>query len=218
MVVVAESEERLQHNLQIVSDMLSRWELQVNWRKTKVIRVAGDSQECEKKIGDEVIEQVDAMKYLGEMISSDGSREKKTEARIGNTTRVIGGINDTVLRRKELSWSTKMKAVNATVMAVEKKRQLKVQAAQMNVLRKIEGLIRLDRVRNVDIRERLSQEGVLDLVKRRQESWRGRLEEMSSEKTTKKVFVGGMERKRPRERPRLRWIDNFHANLLFILY
>ena len=88
----------------------------------------------------------------------------------------------------------------------------------MNVLRRIEGLIRLDRVRNVDIRERLSQEGVLDLVKRRQESWRGRLEEMSSEKTTKKVFVGEMERKRPRERPRLRWIDNFHANLLFILY
>ena len=77
MVVMAESEERLQHNLQIVSDMLSRWELQVNWRKTKVIGVAGDSQECEIKIGDEAIEQVDAMKYLGEMISSDGSMEKK---------------------------------------------------------------------------------------------------------------------------------------------
>ena len=128
MVVVAESEERLQHNLQIVSDMLSRWELQVNWRKTKVIRVARDSQECEMKIGDEVIEQVDAMKYLGEMISSDGNMEKKTEARIGNATRVIGRMNDTVLRRKELSWSTKMKAVNATVMPVGKKRQLKVQA------------------------------------------------------------------------------------------
>ena len=36
---------------------------------------------------------------------------------------------------------------------------------------------RLDRVRNVVIRERLNQEGVLDLVKRRQESWKGRLED-----------------------------------------
>ena len=40
------------------------------------------------------------------------------------------------------------------------------------IVRRIEGMNRLDRVRNVDIRERLNQEGVLDLVKRRQESWK----------------------------------------------
>ena len=74
----------------------------------------------------------------------------------------------------------------------------KVQATQMNVLRRIEGVNRLDRVRNADIRERLNQESVLDLVKRRLESWKGRLEEMSFEKTTKKVFVGEMEGRRPR--------------------
>ena len=69
--------------------------------------------------------------------------------------------------------------------SLTKKQQSKVQAAQMN------------------------QEGVIDLVKRRQESWKGRLEDMSFEKTTKKVFVGEMEGKRPRGRPHLRWIDNF---------
>ena len=93
--------------------------------------------------------------------------------------------------------------------SLTKKQQSKVQATQMNVLRRIEGVNRLDRVRNADIRERLNQEGVLDLVKRRQESWKSRLEEMNFEKTMKKVFVGDMEGKRPRGRPRLRWIDNF---------
>ena len=39
------------------------------------------------------------MKYLEVMISSDGSMEKESEARIGNATRVIGGSNDIVLRR-----------------------------------------------------------------------------------------------------------------------
>ena len=91
MVVMAESEEGLQHNLQIVRDMLSKWGLKVNWRKTKVMRVARDSKECEVKIGDEVIEQVDAMKYFGVMIRRDAL---------------------------ELSRSTKMKVVNATVMPV----------------------------------------------------------------------------------------------------
>ena len=38
----------------------------------------------------------------------------------------------------------------------------------MNVLRRIGGVSRLDRVRNVDAREKLRQEGVLDIVKSRQ--------------------------------------------------
>ena len=47
-------------------------------------------------------------------------------------------------------------------------------------------------------------------MKRRQESWKGRLEEMSIEKTTNIDFVGEMEGKRPRGAPRLRWIDNLN--------
>ena len=35
-------------------------------------------------------------------------------------------------------------------------------------LRRIEGISRMDRVRNVDNRGRLKQEGVLDMVKKRQ--------------------------------------------------
>ena len=86
--------------------------------------------------------------------------EKETEARIGSAIRVIGGINDTVLRRKELSQNTKMKVVNATVMSVPMhgcetwslRQQSKVQATQMNVLRRIEGVSRLNRVRNAMLR------------------------------------------------------------------
>ena len=86
VVVMADSKEGLQHNLKTVSDMLNKWELKINWRKTKVMRVARDREEFEVKIGDEVIEQVDTMKYLGVMVSNDGSMEKEIEARIGNAT------------------------------------------------------------------------------------------------------------------------------------
>ena len=47
MVVMTESVEGLQSNLQVMSDGLSRWELMVNWGKTKVMRVAGKREECE---------------------------------------------------------------------------------------------------------------------------------------------------------------------------
>ena len=153
------------------------------------------------------------------MISSHGSMEKEVEARIGSATRVIGGMNEIVLRRKELSRNTKLKVLNAVMMptlmygcetwCLSKQQQSRVQATTMNALSRIEGVCRLDRVRNVDIREKLQQEGVLDMVKSRQVKWKARLENMSMERTTKKIFDGEMQGKRPRGRPRLRWTDNF---------
>ena len=60
----------------------------------------------------------------------------------------------------------------------------------MNVLRRIKGVRRLDRVWNVDVREKLRQEVVLDMVKSRQKKWKIRMEEMSLERTTKKIWRG----------------------------
>ena len=45
ITTMSQSVERLQSNLQVLSDVLSRWELKVIWRKTKVMRVARKSQE-----------------------------------------------------------------------------------------------------------------------------------------------------------------------------
>ena len=42
----------------------------------------------------------------------------------------------------------------------------RVQATQMRLLQRIEGVSRVDRVRNVDTRLRLGLEGTLDVVKR----------------------------------------------------
>ena len=71
----------------------------------------------------------------------------------------------------------------------------------MRVLRRIEGVNKVDRVRNEVTRETLGQEGILDLVKRRQEKWLTRLQEMNNDRTTKEVFTGDLERKRPKGRP-----------------
>ena len=133
------------------------------------MRVARKREECEVIIEEQCIEQVNTMKYLGVLISSDGSMEKEVEARFGGATRVIGGMNEIVMRRKELTRNAKLKVLNAVMMptlmygcetwSLSKQQQSRVQATQMNALRRIEGVCRLDRVRNVDIREKLQQEG-----------------------------------------------------------
>ena len=214
---MAESTERLEKNLGVMSEALRRWELKVNWKKTKVMRVARQKGACEVRIGDQELEQVDEMKYLGVVISADGSMEKEVEARVANVTRMIG-MSEVVLRRYELSKNTGLKVVNTTMIptlmygceawSLSKKLQSRVQATQMRVLRRIEGVNKVDRVKNEVIRERLGQEGILELVKRRQEKWLTRLQKMNNDRTTKEVFTGDLEGKRPRGRPPRRWLDN----------
>ena len=52
LVVLADSSERLESNLKAMSEVLSRWELKVNWKKTKVMRMARQKGRCEVRIGD----------------------------------------------------------------------------------------------------------------------------------------------------------------------
>ena len=136
--------------------------------------------------------------------------QREVEARIGGATRVIGGMSQEVLRRREVSKQTKLKVVNATVMpvliygceswAARKEQKSRIQATQMNVLRRIEGVCWRDRVTNEKVLRRLGQVGVLELV-RRQEEWKGRLDVMGNRRCTKKVYEGVVEGKRPRGRP-----------------
>ena len=54
-------------------------------------------------------------------------------------------------------------------------------------------------MRNVYFRGRLKQEGVLDMVKKWQQNWKQRVEEMSTSRVTKKIYDGeisGIPRKR----------------------
>ena len=89
-----------------------------NWKKSKVMRVARKREECQVRIGDEQLEQVDTMKYIGVIISGDGSMQREVEERVGCASRVIGGLNQAIPGRRELSKQTKLKVVNALVMPV----------------------------------------------------------------------------------------------------
>ena len=46
MVLMAESAEGLEKNLGVMNEALRRWELKVNWKKTKVMRVARQKAAC----------------------------------------------------------------------------------------------------------------------------------------------------------------------------
>ena len=153
------------------------------------------------------------------MISGDGRMEEEIRSRVGKAARVIGVLNELVWKQKQLSRKTKMKVYNAIVVptlvygsemwVLNKHQESAIQATEMRVLRRIAGKRRVDRARNVDIREELRQEGVLEKVRRRQVSWREALAEMGPERLVRRVYESEMEGRRGRGRPRKKWIDTF---------
>ena len=91
---------------------------------------------------------------------------------------------------------------------LQKRHRSKIQAMAMRYLSwKVEGVTRLDRVPNEDIRRRLGVEAVLAVADRKKE-WRERIEGMSQERLVKTVFEDDVCGRRPRGRPRKKWIDD----------
>ena len=88
---------------------------------------------------------------------------------------MIEVLNELVWKRKELSRRTKLTVYNAIVVptlmyvsetwVLNKQQDSAVQATEMRVLRQIVEKRRVDRVRNVEITEKLQQERVLEKEK-----------------------------------------------------
>ena len=219
MVLIADNEESLQMNLKKLDEALIRWEMKMNWEKTEVMKVGKERGQCCVEVGDRRLESVEVVKYLGVMISGDGRMEEEVRSRIGKAARVIGALNEPVWKRKELSRRTKLKVYNAIVVptlmygsetwVLNKPQESAIQATEMRVLRRIAGKRMVDRVRNVEIRDELKQERVLEKVKRSQVRWREVLQEMGPERLARRVYEAEMEGRRGRGRPRKKWNDNF---------
>ena len=218
LILVAEREEDVENNLNILDEVMAKWSMKVNWGKTKALVVKRGGGSCNVSVKGEMVEEVKVMKYLGALFNEEGTCEDEIESRIGATGRTIGALRQEVVDRRELSKTTKLRVYNAIVMptllygsetwTLQKRHMKKLQAVEMRYLRKVEGVTRMDKVRSDDIRMRLRQEDVVATVHRKKKQWLRKMEEMPEERLVKTVYMEEMPGKRPRGRPRKRWEDD----------
>ena len=90
---------------------------------------------------------------------------------------------------------------------MNEKVRFRVQAAEIRLLRRINSLTSLDKVKSADIRESPNIESLLLRPERSQLRWYGHVTRMSQERSAKILLCSTPIGRRPRGRPRTRWRD-----------
>ena len=97
--------------------------------------------------------------------------------------------------------------------AMRKKEEHLLNKTEMRMLHWIQGISLKDHVRSEEIRKRLNVMPIVDQVTKRRLSWYGHIKRRKPEDMTRTVLGMEMPGKRPRGRPRIRWMDNIRRDM-----
>ena len=76
--------------------------------------------------------------------------------------------------------------------SAKKRHESRLQACEMRYLRRVEGLTKMDQVRNEEISKRLNQETVVETMRRRQRTLKEKIEHMDEDRLARRVYEEGM--------------------------
>ena len=215
LAIFAESEQDLRYNLETWKRALQDQGLKINIDKTKVMVMGKEDLKVSILLDGKIVEQVETFTYLGVKIHSNGEMEAEINARIENTMKLYHAMNNTFIRRKEISPKTKMTVYNTIYKPIltygseswilTKQMKSKIQATEMKYLRGVQGITRRDKIRNEKVREELRVEPVLKSIERQQLRWLGHMFRMDDERQVKKIWQARTMQKRGRGRPKKSW-------------
>ena len=159
-VLITEREEDLQHNNRALQTAVKEHKLAVNWTKTNTMAIGREITGCKVEVDGHNVENVSEAVYLGVKFSEDGRMEGELERRIGIRMSTVGAMVVPMMTYGCESWVLREKEIS------------RLQATEMRISRKVAGVTRMDHIRSEEIRHRLQQRSIVDVVRERRERWR----------------------------------------------
>ena len=97
LMLVAERDKDAERNVKVLDEVMKKWRMAINWRKTKAMVVKRGGGTCNIAVNGVEIEYVRTIKYLGAMLEEEGSCEAEIDHRIGAASKVIGALRKEVI-------------------------------------------------------------------------------------------------------------------------
>ena len=189
----------------------TRYKMEVGPDKTKVITNNPDGFQREIKIKGQRLEEVENFKYLGAIISNEGSKPE-TLSRIAQTTAALSRLK-IIWRDKNISLASKVKLVRTLILStflyaceswtLTAEIERRIQALEMRCYRRLLNISYKDHVTNEEVRNRIQNAiGVHDdltMVKKRKLRWYGHISRHGEDNSARDSERSKKERKTEEE-------------------
>ena len=216
--LLSESADDLQTLIDRAQAESSRFGLTINTAKTEVQCISPLEHVWTSTIDGVPLRRAKEFVYLGGKMTEAADSKAYVDRRIGLATGVAGNLA-VIWRSKDIGLMTKTRLYKAMVLSVllcnaetwtmTEEIGRKLLAFEMAVLRRLGGISRWDRRRNVDIRRGLEiKRDVVNQVRSRRLSYFGHVVRMSPNRIPNIMLYGRVHGKRPVGRPKKRWLDN----------
>lgn len=218
IVIWGEDEMEVQEQVNVWNQEIEKYGMKISVGKSKTVVVTRDKREGRGniKVNGQPLEVVKSFKYLGSILSEDGTIKEEIGKRIQQANgfyQCVRGLvwNQEVPEKcKKVLFSmyyTPILTYAAGTWTTTKRDESRIQAAEMKFLRGIIGKTRRDKIRNVDIRDRIGFPKLQDSIETSKLKWYGHMMRMEEDRVPKRIFMEKIPGRRPRGRPRKRWMD-----------
>ena len=224
VVLASEDKDELEQQVQAWSDRLTKFGLKLNIKKTEYLTTDTNESDSIKISGIELT-RTRAFKYLGSEIVSDGSLTSEVNSRVSAAWAKWRSMTG-VLCDKTIPEHLKSKIYRTVVRPVAlygaecwpatKEVEARLSVMEMKMLRWTAGVTRMDRICNDDIRKKFGVAPIVDKMRESRLRWYGHVLRAKADTVCKTGLQLEVLGKRPRGRPRQRWLDTLHADLKIV--
>ena len=215
---LAGGEEELVTLVKKLDEASTKYGMEISAEKTKLM-TNNDTIRADIKVHGQKLETVQHFKYLGAIISDEGSKPEIL-ARAAQTAMALARLK-TIWKDKRITIRHKIRLMRALVLSIflyacetwtlTADLQKKIQVVEMRCYRKILGISYLEHISNEQIRQTITQhigphDDLLTIVKKRKLKWYGHI--TRSNGLAKVILQGTVEGKRRRGRQQKKWADN----------
>ena len=216
---LAGGEEELANLVKQLDKTSTAYGMQISAEKTKLMTNNTNGISTDIKVSGEKLATVNSFKYLGAIVTDEGSKPEIL-ARIAQTTTALNKLK-TIWNDKNIALSSKIRLMRSLVISIllyaceswtlTADTERRIQAVEMRCYRRLLGISYKDHVTNEEVRNRIKQasgpyEDLLTTVKRRKLKWYGHITRSTG--LAKSFLQGTVQGSRRRGRQKKRWEDN----------
>lgn len=220
-VIMAGDEHDIHYMIRKLAETYEKNGMKINFKKTKYLVSGGTARDLE--VGGQTVAKCEEYKYLGSVIASESNSKKEITSRIGQARQATQTLNS-ILWSKYIKNETKIRIYHSIVQSIllygsdtwelTKRDKQRINAVEMDFLRRSCRVSRMDRIRNLEIRERIGKlDTTIEQIEKKRLIWFGHTQRMREERWPKKVLNWNPPGRRKRGRPPELWHKQVHDDM-----